>query len=186
MSNKEYKNLKTRFEEEVVPAFLEKFKVKNRLAVPVPVKVVLNIGVGAESKDQGALEKIQKALTLIAGQKAVFTRAKKSEAGFNIRKGDIIGIRVTLRRQRMWDFLDKLINIVLPRVKDFKGLDPTKFDRAGNYTFGLVEYLVFPEVNPVEIDKVKGISIVINFKNSDPEKSRFIMEKMGFVFKSEK
>ena len=177
-------NLKERFEKEIIPDFMKQFNADNPLAVPRPVKITLNIGTGDESKDQSALEKIQKALTLLSGQKAVFTYAKKSIAGFNIRKGDIVGVRVTFRGKRMWDFLDKLINIVLPRVKDFKGISPEGFDKYGNYTLGIKEYLVFPEVNPIEIDKVKGLSITIVFKNSSPEKSRFIMEEMGFVFKS--
>ena len=176
--------LKERYKAEVVPAYMQKFNVKNPLAVPRPQKVSINIGTGDESKDQAALEKIQQALTLLSGQKAVFTYAKKSIAGFNIRQGDIVGVRVTLRHTLMWDFLDKLVNIVLPRVKDFKGISPDGFDKYGNYAFGIKEYLVFPEVNPVKIDKVKGLSITIVFNNSTPEKSMFIMRNMGFVFKS--
>ncbi len=179
----ETKTLKVRFDEEIVPEFMQKFDVKNKFAVPRPVKVTLNIGVGNESKDAGALEEIQNVLSEIAGQRAVFTRAKKSVAGFNIRKGDIIGIKVTLRHEKMWGFLDKLIHIVLPRTKDFKGIAYDNFDRAGNYTLGLVEYLVFTEVDPVKTTKVKGLSVNITFRNSTPEHSRFLMEKMGFVFK---
>ncbi len=182
--DKVQQTLKEKYTAEVVPAYMEKFNTANPLDVPKPQKVSINIGTGDESKDQAALEKIQRALTLLSGQKAVFTYAKKSIAGFNIRQGDIVGVRVTLRRTLMWDFLDKLVNIVLPRVKDFKGIPLDGFDRYGNYTFGIREYLVFPEVNPVKIDKVKGLSVTIVFNNSTPEKSRFIMEKMGFVFKS--
>jgi len=163
---------------------MKKFGVKNPLAVPRIKKVVLNIGVGKEHKDAAILEEVEKVLTQIAGQKAVFTRAKKSIAGFNVRKGDIIGVKVTLRKDRMWEFLYKFVNIVLPRVKDFKGIDPDNFDKAGNYTLGLTEYLVFPEVNPVKIKNIKGISIAIVFNNSNPEYSRFILEKLGFVFKN--
>jgi len=178
--------LQEKFDKQIAPAFMQEFGIKNIMAVPRPVKVVLNIGVGAESKDASALEEIASALTNLAGQKAVFTKAKKAVAGFNIRKGDVIGIKVTLRHNKMWGFLDKLINIVLPRTKDFKGIDPNKFDKAGNYTFGLVEYLVFTEVDPVKINKVKGLSITITFRNSNPKYSRYLMEKMGFVFKNNK
>jgi len=183
MVNKENNNLRERFHKEITQAYQKEFGVKNKLAVPAPTKVVVNIGVGDEAKDAGSLEKIQKALTQITGQKAVFTRAKKSIAGFGVRQGEIVGVKVTLRGQQMWDFLDKMINVVLPRVKDFRGIDPNKFDRAGNYTLSLVEYYVFPEINPVEIDKPKGVSIAIVFKDSDPKKSRFVMEQLGFVFK---
>ena len=183
MANSEL--LKTRFDKQIVPSFMEKFGVKNVFAVPRPVKVTLNIGVGAETKDASALEEIQKVLTEIAGQKAVFTKARKSIAGYNIRKGDIIGIKVTLRHEKMWGFLDKLIHIVLPRTKDFKGIPNNNFDKAGNYTLGLVEYLVFTEVDPVAVNKIKGLSVNITFRNSTPEYSRFLMEQMGFIFKKE-
>ncbi len=181
----EFKPLRTRYDQEIVPAFMKKFGVQNVFAVPRPIKVTLNIGVGAESKDPAALEEVQKVLSNIAGQKAVFTRAKKSIAGYNVRKGDIIGVKVTLRHEKMWGFLDKLIHIVLPRTKDFKGIPGDNFDRAGNYTLGLVEYLVFTEVDPVATTKVKGLSVNITFRNSTPEYSRFLMEQMGFVFKKE-
>ena len=183
-TEKKVNELKKKYYEEIVPEFMKKFGVKNPLAVPRIKKVVLNIGVGKEHKDAAILEEVEKVLTQIAGQKAVFTRAKKSIAGFNVRKGDIIGVKVTLRKDRMWEFLYKFVNIVLPRVKDFKGIDPDNFDKAGNYTLGLTEYLVFPEVNPVKIKNIKGISIAIVFNNSNPEYSRFILEKLGFVFKN--
>ncbi len=175
--------LQDKFDKNIVPAFMKEFGIKNIMAVPRPVKVVLNIGVGNESKDASALEEILNTLSAIAGQKAVYTRAKKAIAGFNVRKGDIIGVKVTLRHAKMWALLDKLVNIVLPRTKDFKGIDINNFDRAGNYTLGLVEYLVFTEVDPVKVNKIKGVSISIVFRNSNPKYSRYLMEQMGFVFK---
>ncbi len=178
-------HLKEIYEKEVVPAFMKEFGVKNKYAVPMPTKVVINIGIGDQAKDEKAMEEVFNNLMAIVGQRPVFTRARKSVAEFNVRKGDVIGIKVTLRGRRMWDFLDKLVKLALPRVKDFRGINPKAFDKDGNYTLGLVEYLVFPEINPAKVDVVKGLSIAIHFKNSEPQKSKFIMEKLGFIFKED-
>ncbi len=171
------------FEKYIVPEFLKEFDEKNKLAVPRPVKVVLNIGLGREGKDEKALEEIKGIIRTIAGQEPVFTRAKKSVAEFNLRQGDINGVKVVLRGAKMWDFIDRLVKLSLPRVKDFRGINPNAFDKHGNYTLGLVEYLVFPDIDPAKVDRVKGLSIVINFSGKDAKKNRFVMEKLGFIFK---
>ena len=173
------------FKEKVIKEFLQKYNLKNPMAVPRPVKVTINIGIGDEAKDEKAIEEILKIVESITGQKPVLTKARKSVAEFNVRKGDPIGIKVTLRGKRMWDFLNRLINLALPQVKDFRGVNPGSFDKNGNYTLGLVEYLVFPEVDPSKVDRVKGMSIAITFSGGDPEKNRFILERLGFVFKKE-
>ena len=177
--------LKELYEKSVVEEFKKKFGLTNSLAVPRPVKVIVNIGVGKEAKDKNKLEEVRAILRQITGQEPVYTRAKKSVAEFQLRKGDINGIKVTLRKKRMWDFLDKLVKLALPRVKDFRGINPNAFDKDGNYTLGLVEYLVFPEVDPAKVDVVKGVSIVIVFSGNNPEQNKFVMEKLGFIFKEE-
>ncbi len=177
------KTLKEIFEKEVIPAFEKEFKVDNRMAVPKPVKVTINIGIGRDHKDEKVRNEVTEILTTITGQKPVYTRAKKSIAEFGIREGDIVGIKVTLRKRRMWDFLDRLVKIVLPRVKDFRGISPTAFDNHGNYTLGLLEYLIFPEIDPAKVVKVKGASVAITFSKSTQKEIKYIMEKLGFIFK---
>ncbi len=175
--------LKEIYKTVVVKEFKEKFGVKNDLAVPAPVKIIVNIGLGKESKDKNKLEEVKAILRQITGQEPKFTRAKKNIAEFQLRQGDINGIKVTLRKQRMWDFLDRLVKLALPRVKDFRGVNPDAFDKDGNYTLGLVEYLVFPEVDPAKVDTVKGMSIVIVFSGHNPEHNKYVLERLGFIFK---
>lgn len=158
--------------------------IKNLLAAPVPQKVVINMGLGEALKDKGVIDTYLKDIEAIAGQKPVQTRAKKSIADYALRKGDVIGLKVTLRHDKMWHFIDKLINIVLPRVKDFRGTSATAFDAVGTYTMGITELVVFPEIDATKVVKTKGLAITITFSNGTKEKTSELMKRMGFIFKS--
>jgi large subunit ribosomal protein L5 len=176
-------SLKSRYTEVIAPKFKKDLNIENVHSVPKPLKVVLNIGLGEALKDAGVVEPLERDLTQIAGQRPVRTRARKAIADFNLKKGDVIGLKVTLRSDKMWHFLDKLVNIVLPRVKDFRGISATAFDKSGNYTLGMTEQLVFPEIDPTKVTKTKGLSIVINFSTKDVETNREMMKRLGFIFK---
>jgi len=139
--------LKKKYKETVISEMMKKFSYKNQMQVPKLEKVVINIGIGKDNKDTKAIESAEKELSLITGQKPVITRAKKSIAGFNLRKGDICGLMVTLRGDRMWEFLDRMITVALPRVRDFNGLPPNSGDGRGSYTIGIKEHVIFPEVD---------------------------------------
>jgi len=175
--------LKDTYLKKIAPQFEKKYEIKNKFAIPKPMKVTLNIGLGEALKDSGIIENVEKDLIAIAGQKPVRTKARKSVADFELRKGDVIGLKVTLRRDKMWHFLEKLVSIVLPRVKDFRGISPTAFDAKGNYTLGLVEYIVFPEIDPAKVAKIKGLSIAVSFNTSDTNLNRNMMKELGFIFK---
>src|SRR5580692_9380690 len=153
--------LRERYGKEVVPALMKRFGYKNPMAVPKVAKVVVNIGMGEASQNSKLLDVAAIELGQIAGQKPVITRAKKSIANFKVRKGMAIGCMVTLRGDRMYEFLDRLTSVVLPRVRDFKGLPPNSFDGRGNYTLGLKDQLVFPEIDYTRVDKIKGMNITI-------------------------
>ena len=155
------KNLKTRFAEEIVPALQKELGIKNVLAVPKPVKVILNIGIPKSDTSEKDLETARKELAAIAGQAPRVTLSKQSIAGFKIRAGEPVGVSVTLRGARMFDFLDKLCRIVLPQVKDFRGVKATAFDGNGNYTLGLTEQIIFPEIEYSNVQKVRGLEITI-------------------------
>lgn len=178
------KPLKERFEKEIMPKFMIDHKIKNKMAAPVPLKVVLNMGLGEALKDKGVVETYLKDLEMIAGQKAVPTKAKKSIADFSLKKGDVIGLKVTLRRDKMWHFIDKLINIVLPRVKDFRGISATAFDAKGTYTLGVTELVIFPEIDATKVVKTKGFAITISFSNGTREYTSDLMKRLGFIFKA--
>jgi large subunit ribosomal protein L5 len=151
--------LKDRYQQTVIPTLMEEFGYTNKMAVPKVTKVVLNIGLKEAAHDKGVLERASEQLATIAGQKAKVTRAKMSIANFKLREGDAVGLTVTLRGQRMEDFMTKLFQIVLPRVRDFQGVSKTAFDSAGNYTLGLTEQIVFPEIDYSKIDKIRGLEI---------------------------
>jgi len=176
-------SLKERYTKKIKGAFKEKHGIKNVFAIPCPTKITLNIGLGEALKDSNIVDILAADLTTIAGQKAVKTRAKKSVADFELRKGDVIGLKVTLRHDRMWHFLDKLVNIVLPRVKDFRGVSPTAFDKAGNYTLGISEHTVFPEIDPTKVSKTKGLSVGIAFNTDTPELNKEMLKELGFIFR---
>jgi large subunit ribosomal protein L5 len=175
--------LKKKYQEEVVPSLMKKFGYKNIMEVPRIEKIVVNMGVGEAVQNIKELENAMNDLALITGQKPSVRRAKGSEAGFKLRKGMPIGAKVTLRRDRMWDFLDRLISMALPRVRDFKGLSPKSFDGRGNYNFGLEEQTVFPEIDYDKVDKIRGMNITIVTTAETDEEARALLEALGFPFR---
>jgi large subunit ribosomal protein L5 len=174
--------LKEHYTNNVVPALLKEFSYKNVMQVPKLKKVVLNVGLGEAIQNIKLLDSVQKELTTIAGQKAVITKAKKSIAGFKLREGMPIGCTVTIRGDRMYEFLDKLINAVLPRMQDFAGVSPDSFDGRGNYTLGLREQIVFPEIDYDKIDKVRGMEISIVTTAKTDEDGKHLLELLGMPF----
>jgi large subunit ribosomal protein L5 len=175
--------LKEKYQKEAVPALIEEFGYKSIMAVPRLGKVVLNMGLGEAIFNIKVLDKGVEELTLIAGQKAVVTKAKKSIAGFKLREGMPIGCMVTLRRDRMFDFLDKLFNVALPRVRDFRGLSNKVFDGRANCTIGIKEHIIFPEIDYDKIDKIKGLNVsIITTANTDLE-GHFLLRLLGMPFR---
>ena len=175
--------LKEKYEKEVVPAMMKKFNYKNALQVPKIEKIVLNMGIGEASKNAGIMDKHVKELANIAGQKPVVTKAKKSIAGFKIRDGMPLGAKVTLRKELMYNFLFKLITFALPKVKDFRGLNPNAFDGRGNYSFGVTEQLIFSEISYDEVQRQQGMNININTTANTDEEARELLKLMGMPFK---
>jgi len=174
--------LKELYQKEVVPAMMQKFGYRSVMQVPRLEKVVLNMGVGEAAQNAKVLDAAVDDLTRIAGQKPVVTRAKKSIAGFRIRQNQPIGVKVTLRGERMYHFLDKLFNIALPRVRDFRGVSPKSFDGRGNYTLGIREQLIFPEIDYDKIDKIRGLDVVIVTTANTDEESRDLLARLGMPF----
>ena len=172
-----------RYNKDVVPALTKRFNYPNSMAVPRVKKVTVNIGFGEASQNVKLLDVAAQELGLIAGQKPVITRAKKSIANFKIRKGMPIGCMVTLRGERMYEFLDRLANIVLPRLRDFKGLAPNSFDGRGNYTLGLKDQLVFPEIDYTRVDKIKGMNVTITTTARSDEEGRELLKLLGVPFR---
>ncbi|WP_448582494.1 50S ribosomal protein L5 [Thermaurantiacus sp.] len=170
------------YEDEVVPALTRQFGYTNRLAVPRLEKITINMGVGEATQDRKKVELAAAEMMAIAGQKPVITRAKKSVASFKLREGMPIGCKVTLRRDRMYEFLDRLITIALPRVKDFRGLNPKSFDGRGNYAIGLKEQLVFPEISYDRIDKVRGMDIIFTTTARTDDEARALLRAFGMPF----
>jgi large subunit ribosomal protein L5 len=175
--------LQTKFAQEILPALAEQLGRKNRLSLPRLSKISVNMGVGEAIQDKKFLELATEALGLITGQKPVITIARKSVAGFKLREGQQIGCRVTLRRQRMYEFLDRLISLALPRVRDFRGLNPKGFDGNGNYNMGLTEQLVFPEINPDKFTKVQGMNITIVTTAHSDDEARLLLTAFGMPFR---
>ncbi|WIK65718.1 50S ribosomal protein L5 [Globicatella sanguinis] len=175
--------LKTKFTEEVTPKLVEQFGYTSVMQVPKVEKIVVNMGVGDAVSNAKNLEKAVDELTLLTGQKPIVTKAKKSIAGFRLRAGMPIGAKVTLRGERMYDFLDKLITVSLPRVRDFQGISNKAFDGRGNYTLGVKEQLIFPEVNYDNVDKVRGMDIVIVTTAQTDEESHALLKELGMPFK---
>lgn len=176
--------LKTLYEKEAVPALTKEFGYKSPMAVPRLKKVVLNMGLGEAIYNIKALDKGVEELTLIAGQKAVVTKAKRSIAGFKVREGMPIGCTVTLRHTKMYDFLDKLFNVALPRLRDFRGLSEKVFDGRGNCTVGIKEQIIFPEIEYDKIEKVRGLNVSIVTSGKTDEESRFLLKILGMPFRS--
>ena len=175
--------LKTKFTEEVTPKLVEQFGYTSVMQVPKVEKIVVNMGVGDAVSNAKNLEKAVDELTLLTGQKPIVTKAKKSIAGFRLREGMPIGAKVTLRGERMYDFLYKLITVSLPRVRDFQGISNKAFDGRGNYTLGVKEQLIFPEVNYDNVDKVRGMDIVIVTTAQTDEESHALLKELGMPFK---
>jgi large subunit ribosomal protein L5 len=176
--------LQEKYLSEVRPALMERFAYKNLLQVPRLEKVVINMGVGEAKENAKILDAAVKDLSLIAGQRPVITRAKKSVASFKVREGMSIGCKVTLRGKRMQHFLDKLFNVALPRVRDFRGISPKSFDGRGNYTLGLKEQLIFPEVSYDQVEKVRGMDIVIVTTAKSDEEARELLRGLGMPFRT--
>lgn len=177
--------LKLRYMQEVVPKLMEKFGYKKVMEVPRISKVVVNVGVGDGKEDIRAIESAVKEISLITGQRPVVKRAKRAIAGFRLRKGQPIAVTVTLRRDRMWDFLDRLINAALPRIRDFKGLSPNAFDGHGNYNLGIEEQLIFPELTYDDIYKVRGMNITIVTTAETDEEAAALLKELGFPLRDE-
>ncbi len=177
--------LKTRYQKEVVPALMKAFQYRNVMEAPRIRKVVINIGLGEALDNPKALEAAMNDLMLITGQKPVMTKARKSIANFKLREGRIIGVKVTLRGDRMWAFLDRLMNIALPRVRDFRGVSPDAFDGRGNYTLGLRDQLVFPEIEYDKIDKLRGMEVSIVTTARTDDQARLLLQLLGMPFRKE-
>lgn len=175
--------LKNRYKKEIVPQLIKEFKIKNPLAVPEVTKVVVNVGLREALEDKSVLEKVSEEQAMITGQKPIICKAKKAIAGFKLRVGAPIGLKVTLRRCRLYAFLEKLFNVALPRVKDFQGVSPDSFDGRGNYTLGLEEQIVFPEIDPAKIEKIRGLEITIVTNSDDQKRAERLLELMGMPFK---
>jgi large subunit ribosomal protein L5 len=177
--------LKAEFDQRIIPAMTERFGYKNRMEVPRLDKIVINMGVGDATQDKKRVETAAAEMQQIAGQKPVITKAKKSIAQFKLREGMPIGCKVTLRRERMYEFLDRLVTIALPRVRDFRGLNPKSFDGRGNYALGLKEQIIFPEINYDQIDKVRGMDVIITTTAKTDEEARELLRLFNFPFPQE-
>ncbi len=174
--------LQERYNNEVVPKLRREFGITNAMAVPRIVKVVCNIGIGEASRNAKLLDQAVDELAAITGQKPVIRRARTSIAQFKLREGMQIGCSVTLRRERMYEFLDRLINIALPRVRDFRGLAPKGFDGRGNYTLGIKDHLIFPEVDYTKVEHPKGMNVTVVTTARTDDQARFLLQEMGFPF----
>jgi large subunit ribosomal protein L5 len=174
-----------RYYDEVVHAKLtEQFSYKNALEVPRLEKIVINMGVGEAVSDSKKATAAAEDLGLIAGQKAVITRARKSVASFKVREGQAVGAKVTLRKARMWEFVDRLVNVALPRMRDFRGLNPKSFDGAGNFAFGIKEHIVFPEINYDRVDEIWGMDIIVCTTAKTDAEARALLSALNFPFRS--
>src|SRR5919197_3058740 len=174
--------LKTRYREEIAGKLRDEFKYENVMQIPGLVKIVVNMGVGDAARDSKLIDGAIRDLTTITGQKPAVTKARKSIAQFKLREGQPIGAHVTLRGDRMWEFLDRLLSLALPRIRDFRGLSPKQFDGRGNYTFGLTEQVVFHEVNPDRVDRQRGMDITIVTTATTDDEGRALLRQLGFPF----
>ena len=175
--------LKTRYKSDVVANLQQQFGYANRMQIPTLTKVIVNMGVGEAAKDSKLIEGAVRDLTTITGQKPVITKARKSIANFKLREGQPIGAHVTLRGDRMWEFMDRLLSVSLPRIRDFRGLSPKQFDGNGNYTFGLTEQVVFPEIQQDKLDRVRGMDITIVTTAKNDDEGRALLRALGFPFR---
>ncbi|MEC3950621.1 50S ribosomal protein L5 [Sphingobium sp. HWE2-09] len=185
MADKYIPRSKALYDAEIAKAMTEKFGYKNVMEVPKIDKITLNMGVGEATQDKKKVTSAAEEMELIAGQKPVITKAKKSIAQFKLREGMPIGAKVTLRRERMYEFLDRMINIALPRVRDFRGLNPKSFDGRGNYAFGIKEQIIFPEISYDRVDKVRGMDIIVTTTAKTDDEARELLRLFGFPFPQE-
>ncbi|GAA3761718.1 50S ribosomal protein L5 [Salinactinospora qingdaonensis] len=176
--------LKEKYRSEIIPALREEFRYANIMQVPGLTKIAVNMGVGEATRDAKLIQGAISDLSAITGQKPRVNRAKKSVAQFKLREGQPIGASCTLRGNRMWEFLDRLLSLALPRIRDFRGLSPNQFDGNGNYTFGLNEQVMFHEINPDQIDRQRGMDITVVTTAATDEEGRFLLRQLGFPFKS--
>ncbi len=172
-----------KYEKEIVPGLIERFQYKNVNVVPRLQKITLNMGVGKAVENNQRIQAAVKDLSIISGQKPVVTKARKSIAGFKLRKGMSVGVKVTLRGARMYEFCDRLISVVIPRIRDFRGFSPKAFDGAGNYSLGIVEQLVFPEINVDNVEFMQGVNVTLTIDRSNSEASLALLEMFGFPFR---
>ena len=176
-------NLKAKYTADVAPALMKKFQYKSTMQIPTINKIVINVGCGKEANGNSkVIESVVRDITMITGQKPVVTHARKSVANFKLREGMPVGVKVTLRRDRMWEFLDRLFNVALPRVRDFRGINGDAFDGRGNYALGLKEQLIFPEISYDQIDKIRGMDIVICTTANTDEEAKELLTLMGAPF----
>ena len=174
--------LKTRYQEEIAPALMNKFGYKSVMQIPRLEKIVVNVGCGDCKDNAKAIDAVVKDITAITGQKAVITRARKSVANFKLREGMAVGVKVTLRQDKMWEFLDRLFNVALPRVRDFRGISANSFDGRGNYALGVKEQLIFPEIDYDKIEKIRGMDIVVCTTAKTDEEARELLRLLGAPF----
>ena len=182
MADKKMPNLKAKYQAEVAPALMQKFGYKSVMQIPKLDKIVVNCGCGEARENSKVLEAVVGDLTTITGQKAIITKAKKSVANFKLREGMPIGAKVTLRGDKMWEFLDRLFNVALPRVRDFRGISADAFDGRGNYALGVKEQLIFPEIEYDKIDKIRGMDIVVCTTAQTDEEARELLKQIGAPF----
>lgn len=173
------------FKTDIVPKLMQELGLKNPMEVPKLLKVSVNAGVGSFRDNKEALETFTSELADICGQKPVLKTARISEAGFKIKKGDVVGVSVTLRGERMWAFVEKFISVVLPRVRDFKGVSPVSFDKNGNFSVGITEHTIFPEVNPNIVKGIRSLQVTFVTNNTEKEKSKALLSMIGMPFKKE-
>ena len=181
-SSRETPRLKQRYREEILPALKSEFEIANVMQVPGLTKIVVNMGVGEAARDSKLIDGAVRDLTVITGQKPVVTKARKSIAQFKLREGMPIGAHTTLRGDRMWEFLDRLLSLALPRIRDFRGLSPRQFDGQGNYTFGLTEQVMFHEIDQDKIDRPRGMDITIVTTATNDDQGRALLKHLGFPF----
>ena len=182
MADKKVPNLKAKYQAEVAPALMQKFGYKSTMQIPRLEKIVVNVGCSEARENAKVLDAVVNDLTTITGQKAVITKAKKSVANFKLREGMPIGAKVTLRGDKMWEFLDRLFNVALPRVRDFRGINPNAFDGRGNYALGIKEQLIFPEIEYDKIDKIRGMDVVICTTANTDEEAKELLTLVGAPF----
>ena len=174
--------LKEQYDKIIVDNLKKKFSISNKLMIPKVSKVILNMGLGADSIDKKKVQSCIDDMSLISGQKPIVTKFKKSISNFKTRKGTTAGVKVTLRKKKMYEFIDRLVNIALPRIKDFQGLSTKSFDKFGNYSFGIKEHIIFPEVNFDKVDKIRGMDITIVIEGDNNESKTALLEEMNFPF----